>query len=176
MAYVIFDSIGGKLMGGTGQTAFASGGQNIEETSTVQRLATGSRVRAIDPTYGEAEFIYAKGVASTVVGDLCVLNGDGTTARVAAARTKGRLGVAMSANVANQWGWYAVYGTVPVKAATVVANAQVYLTATAGTVDDAIVAGDFVVGAMFATADGTPSAGLAMITLSYPASTDADNA
>jgi hypothetical protein len=46
-----------------------------------------------------------------------------------------------------------------------VAGATVYLTGTPGTVDDAVVAGDIVYGANFATADGTPSAGFARVSI-----------
>lgn len=176
MAYQIFDNIGGKAGGidpATGSAVY--GAQNINETSSVQRLPLGSRVRGIDPTYGEAEFIYAKGAANTVAGSCVIIEGDWTTT-LADAKKKGQVGVAMSANVANKFGWYAIYGVVPVAAGTVQAKAQAYLTATAGTLDDAVVAGDFLTGSQFQTADGTPAAGFAMIKLSYPAVTDADNA
>jgi hypothetical protein len=171
MAFKIVESLGprGKIAGSTASA------QDIESTSTTQNFALGTRVRAVDPTYGEAEFIYAKGVASTAKYDAVVILGDHTTARTGA-RSKGLLGVAMSANVANQYGWYCIWGKVPVKAGTVVAAAPAYLTATAAQLDDAIVAGDFVAGASFVTADGTPSAGLAVISLFYSVVTDADNA
>ena len=44
------------------------GWQPIANTSTTQRHALGTIVRAEDPTFGEGEFIYLKGVVSTVVG------------------------------------------------------------------------------------------------------------
>jgi hypothetical protein len=75
----------------------------------------------------------------------------------------------MSANVANQFGWYQISGSAVVKAGTVAANASVYVTATAGTVDDAVVATDKIDGARFKTADGTPAAGFAVVELSRPA-------
>ena len=46
----------------------ALGVQSIADTSTVQNHALGTIVRAVDETYGEGEFVYLKGVASTVVG------------------------------------------------------------------------------------------------------------
>ena len=46
-------------------------------------------------------------------------------------------------------------------AGTVADNANVYATAAPGQVDDAVVAGDRVKNAKFASTDGTPSAGLA---------------
>ena len=113
-------------------------------------------------------FIYHKGVASTAVGDFCVLDQYAGTSTRAVAASKGPGGVAMSANVANQYGWYCVRGAVPVKAATVVAGTIPFVTATDGTLDDTAAAGQGISGAKFATADGTPSAGLAVILLRYP--------
>lgn len=171
MAYTITGPIGPPL----GQTGAGTGAQGIDATSTVQNYALGTRVRAFDPTYGEAEFVYGKGVASTVVGSAVHIKGDFTTA-LAAAQGIGLVGVAMSANVANQYGWYCISGVVPVKAGTVAAAGQAYLTATAGTLDDAAVTGDAVMGAGFYTADGTPSAGLAMLSLFYAVTGHTDNA
>lgn len=144
------------------------GFQPIEDTSTTQQHELGAMVQAKHATYGVVTFCYAKGVASTAVGDMCMIdNYAGTTTRTVAA-TRGRVGVAMSANVASQYGWYAVEGAVPVKAGTVAAQGQVFSTATAGTVDDASVAGSMIQGATFKSADGTPSAGYAVVSLCHP--------
>jgi len=175
MAYVISNPVGGGLPGINPAGATQFGTQGISETSTTKRYPLGTRVRGIDPVYGEAEFVYCLGVASTAVGDVVTIDGAWATAR-SGARSKGLIGVAMSANIASQYGWYCIFGVVPAKAGTVAAGAQAYFTATAAQVDDAVVAGDFLAGAGFATADGTPSAGLAMLRLAYSAGTDADNA
>lgn len=71
-------------------------------------------VRAIDPTFGEGEFICLAGVASTVVGSL--VTWDGTTYATTLAATTGNqgrpVGFAMSANVAaTTFGWYQIAGT-----------------------------------------------------------------
>lgn len=145
------------------------GAQDIATTDTVKNLPVGTLVKAVDPTYGEGEFIYLKGVASTVVGDLVVYDQYANTTTRAVAGSRGPAAVAMSANVANQYGWYQVKGAAVVKAGTVAAGGNVYLTATAGTVDDAVVAGDKVDGARIKTADGTPSAGFAVVQLDRPA-------
>ena len=50
------------------------GSQPIADTSTVQNHKLGTIVRAVDSTYGEGEFIYLVGVASTVVGDAVTYN------------------------------------------------------------------------------------------------------
>lgn len=144
------------------------GFQPIEDTSTVQNHKLGSIVQANHATYGLTTFVYGKGVASTAVGDFCMIDNYGALSVRTVAATRGRCGVAMSANVASQYGWYAIEGNAPVKAGTVAAQGLVYSTATAGQVDDAAVAGSYVQGAIFKTADGTPSAGLAVIALAHP--------
>lgn len=145
------------------------GFQPIETTDTVQKHEIGKRVKAKDPTYGEGEFIYLKGVASTVIGDVVIYDQRANTTTRTVAGSRGPAAVAMSANVANQFGWYQIAGSAVVKAATVVANASPYVTATAGTIDDAVVATDKIDGARFKTADGTPSAGFAVVQLDRPA-------
>ena len=150
------------------------GAQPIADTSTVQNHPIGTRVRAYDSTYGEGEFIYLKGVASTAVGDLVVYEEYANVTVRAVAGSRGPAAVAMSANVADQYGWYQVFGAAVIKAGTVADNGDVYLTATAGTVDDAVVAGDKVDGARFKSADGTPSAGYAICQLAYPSCNDND--
>lgn len=144
----------------------AMGFQPITETSTTQKHPLGTTVRAFDPaTQQEAEFVYLKGVASTAVGDFVVYE-DGETTRAVAA-SKGPGAVAMSANVANQYGWYARKGVVPVAVAGAVADGSIpYVTATAGALDDAVVAGQGVSGAKFAAAAG--GAGTVAVDLAYP--------
>lgn len=146
----------------------ALGIQPIATTSTTRQHPLGTRVRASDDTYGAGTFVYAKGVASTVVGSAVILYPDDWTTALASTATTGFVGVAMSANVANQYGWYQVIGKGVVKAATVVDNANVWATATPGTVDDATADGYMIHNAWFASADGTPSAGLAEIELMEP--------
>lgn len=150
-------------------TSPIAGLQPIATTSTTQAHPIGTTIRAYDATYGEGEFIYLKGVASTVVGDLVVYDTKANTTTRAVAGSRGPAAVAMSANVASQYGWYQISGSAVVKAGTVAADGNVYLTATAGTIDDAVVAGDKVDGARLKSADGTPSAGFAIVQLARPA-------
>jgi hypothetical protein len=145
-----------------------SGVQAIADTSTTQQHALGTLIRAVDEVYGEGEFVYLKGVASTVVGSVVIFDSKLATTTLAVAGSRGPAAVAMSANVANQFGWYQVSGSAVAKAGTVVANASPYVTATAGTIDDAVVAADKIDGARFKTADGTPSAGFAVLQLARP--------
>lgn len=146
------------------------GHQALTETSTVQNHPVGTIVKGSDPTYGIGEFIYLKGVASTVVGD-CVVwdNAFATTRAVAASR--GPVGISLSANVANQWGWYQISGLAVAKAATVASGAACQTSGTAGTIDDTTAVGQFIDGMTTKTADGTPSAGFAIVAMSRPCCT-----
>ena len=99
------------------------------------------------------EYIYLLGVASTVAGDAVIYSGAYTTAR-AVANLKGLVAFAMAATVAAKYGWYQTAGLVNGLTLTaVVTAAPLYLTATAGQLDDAVVATDLVYGA-FATGTG----------------------
>lgn len=147
------------------------GTQPIATTDTVQNHPLGLITNAVDPVYGGGEFIYLKGVGSTVVGSLVDYDlNAGTTTLSPATGGTGQVAVAMSANVASQYGWYQVCGIAAVKAPnTVVVGAEVWmLAATPGSVDDAVVAGEQVLNAKFLTTTGTPSTGLALAQINRP--------
>lgn len=112
--------------------------QPIEQTSTVQNHTEGTIVRAIDGTYGGGEFIYLKGVASTVVGSLVTYDpvNHTTTLTPNTANLSQPVAVAMSANVASQWGWYQIEGAAIIKktAVKVSPNVPVYQSGTTGRV------------------------------------------
>lgn len=150
------------------------GVQAIDETSTTANHPLGTIVTANDPTYGAGEFIYLSGVVSTAVGSWATYNLDDGSTTLLAANAIGPVAVAMSANVASQYGWYQINGKAVGKALAAYAdNGDVYATATAGSVDDAVVAGDRVKLAKGASAVGTPSAGLAEFEISRPFMDDA---
>lgn len=149
------------------------GAQPIAVTSTVQNHPLGTIVRATDPTYGAGEFIYLKGVASTAVGSWVTYNMDDGSTALLAANAIGAVGVAMSANVASQYGWYQISGKAVGKAlASYADNGLVYATATAGSIDDAVVSGDRVKNARGASAVDTPSTGLAEFEINRPFADD----
>lgn len=140
----------------------------IAETSDTQWHPYGTQALAQDSSYGVAQFLYLAGCALTEPGDVVRYNlKTGATVRVVhgGATSTGPLAVAMSANVAGQNGWYAVFGAVPVNAATVAADAPLYLTSTAGQLDDAVVSGDKISGIISLAAT---SAGFATCQLAYP--------
>lgn len=129
----------------------------------------GTIVRAKDATYGAGEFIYLKGVASTVVGSVVLYAADDFSTSLAVADDIGPVAIAMQISVASTWGWYQIQGKGVAKVLAAFAdNANCYLTATAGSVDDAVVAGDLVFNMKGASAIDTPSTGLAEVEIERP--------
>lgn len=146
-----------------------AGMQNLYVTSDVQQHPVGYRAKAWSATYGFGEFIYLKGLALTVAGETVIFDTYAGTTKRGVANDRGPCAVAMSANVANQWGWYQIHGAAVVKvAAAFAAGAIANWTATAGTIDDAKVATDAIDGFVSKTAIDTPSVGFAMCQLAYP--------
>ncbi len=147
--------------------------QPIAETRTTKNHPLGTIVEASDPTYGAGEFIYLLGVASTAVGSWVTYNLDDGSTALLAANAIGPVAVAMSANVASQYGWYQISGKAVGKAlASYADNGLVFATATAGSVDDAVVDGDMVHLAKGASAVDTPSTGFAEFEISRPYTDD----
>jgi len=109
--------------------------QAISETSTTKNYPLGTIIRAKDPTYGEGEFIYLQGVASTIVGSVVEYNTSFATGLEATALlTPHPLAVAMSINVAGpNYGWYQISGIAQVaKLSTTSFAADAYFAASAG--------------------------------------------
>lgn len=111
------------------------------------------------------EYIYLQGVASVVVSDWVSFDEAHLTTRLVA-NGLGRVGVAMAAIVASNYGWFQIYGKATGTCETGFAdNGAVYIHATAGSVDDTDVAGDAVLGAIGRSAiSGTT----ATFELNYP--------
>lgn len=136
---------------------------------TVQKHQLGLIAMVDSSTYGAGEAIYLKGVASTVVGSWVTYNPDDWTTTLLAANAIGPVAVALSACVANEYGWYLIQGKAAAKVSALFAdNGNLYATATAGEADDAVVAGDLIKNAKGASAIGTPSAGLAEVEIYRP--------
>lgn len=112
--------------------AFSASGQllgvNLTEHSTTAKFAVGTITKGVDPTYGEAEFIYLVGVASTVAGSIVSYDAAGTLPFQSALHTteldKARpVAVAMAACVAAEYGWYQISGIASVTKADTVSFA-----------------------------------------------------
>lgn len=134
----------------------------------------GHIISAVDPVYGVGEFIYLKGLDTTGIGTWVTYNADDNSTTLLAANAIGPVAVAMAATVTGEYGWYQISGKAVGKALAGYAdNALVYATATAGSVDDTVVAGDRVKLAVGASAVGTPSTGLAEFEIQRPFMDDA---
>jgi len=121
--------------------------QAIADVSTTQKLPLGTRVRAVDPTYGEGEFIYLKGGTNITTGSWVTYNTDDGSTTALAANAIGPVGVAMSAlDASTKYGWFQIYGKVAygLCLTSFADNARVFITASVGYVDDTSVAGDLV--------------------------------
>jgi len=115
----------------------------IVSTSTTKGCPLGTIVRAVDDSTNEAgEFIYLQGVANTAVGSIAMFGSNFTTVlSTDNANLANPIGIAMSANVASQYGWYQISGEAVAKkiaGAKVNPNVKLYvgadgLTATSAT-------------------------------------------
>lgn len=126
------------------------GFQAIATTDTTANHPLGTIITGRDPTLGEGEFIYLLGVASTVVGS--VVDYNATTFQTALTVTTGNravpVAIAMSANVAAQYGWYQIAGLAVIKKTAVAVTPQVtlFMSATSGRVKVIASAGKQVLG------------------------------
>ena len=133
-----------------------AGAQPIANTETTAKHVLGTIVKANDPTYGEGEFIYLLGVASTVVGSVVKYNATSYLTElitVSNGKNKGvPVAVAMSANVASQYGWYQIGGNAVVKKTTVAVTPQVpiFISGTSGRIKVLASAGQQILGAQTA--------------------------
>jgi hypothetical protein len=88
------------------------GTQPIANTEAAAYHPLGTIIRANDPVYGDGEFIYLLGVASTIVGS--VVTYDASTYQTVLCAVGGNIpravAISMSANVASSYGWYQISG------------------------------------------------------------------
>lgn len=132
----------------------------------------GTIVSARHPTYGGGEFIFLNGTNNTALGTVVTFNAaDFSTTRLAD-NAIGPVAVATGGTLADTRGWYQIEGLAIARSGDVANNGNVYSSSTAGQVDDAVSAGNRVKNAKFASADGTPSAGLALVEIHRPVMDD----
>lgn len=131
--------------------------QPIAVTSTTQNHPLGMIVRAYDSTtsgQGAGEFIYLLGAANTLAG--LVYSYNATTFQTVVLPSTANLGtpiaIAMSANVAAQYGWYQIEGNAVVlkSAVAVTPQAKVYISGTSGRLMPTSASGKQIIGAKFA--------------------------
>lgn len=135
-----------------------------DDTHTEKRFRLGTRKTAVNGS----EFVYLQGVASCEDNDTVTYQDDDFIAVRSLANAVGKVAVAQAAITASLYGWFQIYGPSTVQTdASVAANVQMFLTATAGDLDDADVSGDFIIG-MYSTAADNSSALTTTVTLNYP--------
>ncbi|XUM19755.1 hypothetical protein ACRAVF_19000 [Bradyrhizobium oligotrophicum S58] len=129
----------------------------------------GKIVKAVHPTYGEGEFIYAKGVASTLVGSLVTYNSlaPSTTLAPNTANLDAPVAVAMSVCTAGNYGWYQIAGlaTILKTAVKVSPSVPLFLSATAGRVMSTVASGKQIMNAISNNAATVASATSTIVAL-----------
>jgi hypothetical protein len=122
----------------------APGDVHSSQQNQIGRIAKGE-----DSAGNFAEYIYLQGVASCAIGTWVTYDEDFVTTRTAA-NAQGNVAVATAAvDATTEYGWFQITGLASALALTAFAdNGKVYLTSTAGSVDDTDVGQDFVVGAI----------------------------
>ena len=145
-----------------------AGLQPLLTTQTTQKHAIGSIVDFQDATYGSGEAIYLPGLASTAAGDVVTYDLNAGVTKRAVHLDQGPVAVALSANVAGQYGWYMISGAAIVNtgASTITANTPIYLTSTAGAVSNTVVSTDKIDGL---TPKAANSGGFTVCQLDRPA-------
>lgn len=152
------------------------GAQPIASSSSTQQHPLGTIVRAEDPVYGSAEFIYLKGLDLTVAGSFVTYNRDDGSTTLLVKNAIGPVAKAMYATVTGYYGWYMISGKASdaVTAGAVADNADLYCTTgTNGSIDDAVVTGQRIWGAKAASA--STAAGSIEVELDRPFVTNAIN-
>lgn len=160
-------------------TTARAGIQPIATTSTTQLHPLGTVITAEDTAtsgQGGGEFIYLLGVAATVVGHMVTYNTTTfqTTLTLPNPNQAAPIAVAMSANVAAQYGWYQIGGNAVIKktAVKITANGKVLFaaaTASPGRVKIVVSAGRQILGARSANlATVTTTTSTVMVTIDRP--------
>lgn len=93
------------------------GAPALNDISDTAKVALGTIVKGVDPTYGEGEFIYLLGVANTVAGSVVTYDPSThlTTLCAVGGNIPRPIAIAMAANVASKYGWYQISGIATVK-------------------------------------------------------------
>ena len=124
----------------------------LDQIDTVAAFPFGTRFEAADGAY-----VYIKGITSGALGAWVTFHPVTGVSALLAANAIGNVGIMMSVLDANtKFGWIQVKGyNTTSKSDTTAAGAALYIDATAGRVDDAVVTGDLVANAFSTAADTT---------------------
>ena len=150
----------------TGYSQTFDSDTSVVDTSAKTTILT----RAFDSTGNE--YIYLKGVASTVVGSWVNYDETGTTALLPA-NAIGPVAVAMAiTDSTSEYGWYQIWGVAEAKiAANCADNGTLGREGADGVCGDGRAAGDQLIGAI--AREATTDAAVATVQINYPYATDA---
>lgn len=145
----------------------------LNDVGTTQKIPLGTIVPILDADTPNAagEALYVKSSDAILDGSLCRFDPYLAVATLCPATGgTGPVGAALAAIPSGSYGWLQISGPAKVKAPNAMAvGADVFpLAATPGSVDDAAVAGEQILGAKVSTTTGTPAAGFAVIQFSRP--------
>ncbi len=116
------------------------------------------------------EYIFLAGVASVAAGTWVSFDELYVTTLLTTTSV-GSAAVALAANVASTWGWFQIYGKASGKIGNAVAdNAQLFISSVTGSVDDLVVTGDIIYGAISRGASSVTGANID-VQLNYPFTT-----
>lgn len=121
-------------------------GVNISNIDSDRVFPIGTEIELLDSTtdftYGMGAAIYLPGVASLAVGSAVIYNAFAGTVVLAdsdaTSTSRGRIAISLTANTSHtHYSWYLVRGVISAVAGTIAAaNTPVFLSSTAGTLDD----------------------------------------
>ena len=145
------------------------GGVNLYSVDTTQKYPLFTRTRGFSATYGSAEFIYLKGVASTAEGTAVTYDEEGVTTLLAA-NAIGPVAFALGATVASTYGWYQILGKcAAVTVANSAADALIGRETSDGSIGDGEAVGDQINGCISRSATDTPATGFSWVQIfAYP--------
>ena len=131
----------------TGAPMASSGAVGQVYSSEVFPL--GTVVQGTDAVGGYAEYVFLKGVASTIVGSVVTYDEAGVSTLLVTA-AKGPVAVATAiTDSTSKYGWYGIYGTFPTDVvANCADNGKLGYETASGKVGDGFTAGDQLVGAI----------------------------
>lgn len=147
-------------MAQTDYKASGYAGVDLYAVDTTQKFNLNTIVRGQSQNYGDAEFIYLKGVASTAEGSAVLYDEAGVTSLLAA-NDKGPVAIALAAvTAATSFGWYQILGKAAVKcAASSLDNGWLGREGADGQLGDGKATGDQIYGMIARSATDTPASG-----------------
>jgi len=144
-------------------------GAQIETVDSAAVFNLGQTCKARNTANGYiGEFVYMQGVASAAAASWVLLNYDNSTVSLLVDADAGGVGLSMGAIIASTFGWFQIRGKGSgILLASCADNAELFTTATAGSLDDTKTGQFQVYGARAASAPGS-SAAAAEVEIHYP--------